>query len=277
MDGDEEMWSAEDILLAEEAILHADRLASSRAAGSSTPVAEECSNRRRKRCKSSRQKKLAGSPSSIRTRSKARSGEQEGGAAAAEQSPSAAGGEAVRAGGSPGAVSRGAVEADPTAAVAAAITELAVIPEVEELGAVLDRRRLRPYGFSVTDITAAEWCQQQLALALTARLPKVCGCVMLEPKEPEQMLTRHYYSHTGGVGGDGGRQGAACGAGGGGQGGRGRGGCHQGGRVGGEAAGQRGLPAAAAQAGPHARGLRVWQHTGEGIRVCFVWRTPGMC
>ena len=193
MDGDEDMWSAEDILLAEEAIARADRLASSRAAESSSPaaVADEGSNQKRKGSRR-KQQKLASPTSSIRTRSRARAGQQENGAAATGQegagamcapgSPAAAGEQegAERALGSPSAVSRGAVEADPTAEVAAAITQLAVIPEVEELGAVLDRRRLRPYGFSVTDITAAEWCQQQLALALTARLPKAraCGCLM---------------------------------------------------------------------------------------------------
>ena len=40
-------------------------------------------------------------------------------------------------------------------------------------GLVLDRRQFRPFGMSVTDFTAAEWCQQQFALALTVKLPRV--------------------------------------------------------------------------------------------------------
>ncbi len=91
----------------------------------------------------------------------------------------------MRSGGTPAAAqSRQLVEADPTAAVVAAATELAVVPEVEELGRVLDRRRFRPGGFSVTDLTAAEWCQQQLALALTARVRKVSACLLGDSPRP---------------------------------------------------------------------------------------------
>ncbi len=47
------------------------------------------------------------------------------------------------------------------------------LPDLEDIGLVLDRRRYRPIGMSVTDFTEAEWCQQQFALALSAKLPRV--------------------------------------------------------------------------------------------------------
>jgi hypothetical protein len=50
------------------------------------------------------------------------------------------------------------------------------VPDLEDIGLVQDRRRLRPQGFSVTDFTAAQWCQQRFALELTARLPEVSIC-----------------------------------------------------------------------------------------------------
>lgn len=49
------------------------------------------------------------------------------------------------------------------------------LPELEDIGLVLDRRRYKPTGLSVTDFTGAEWCQQQYALALSAKLPEVRG------------------------------------------------------------------------------------------------------
>ena len=50
------------------------------------------------------------------------------------------------------------------------------VPDLEDIGLVRDRRRFRPHGFSVTDFTAAQWCQQQFALELTARLPEASTC-----------------------------------------------------------------------------------------------------
>ena len=50
------------------------------------------------------------------------------------------------------------------------------IPDLEDIGLVRDRRCFRPHGFSVTDFTAAQWCQQQFALELTARLPEASTC-----------------------------------------------------------------------------------------------------
>ncbi len=47
------------------------------------------------------------------------------------------------------------------------------LPDLEDIGLVLDRRRFRAMGLSVTDFVALEWCQQQFALALTADLPPV--------------------------------------------------------------------------------------------------------
>ena len=48
-----------------------------------------------------------------------------------------------------------------------------VLPELEDLGTVLDRQKYRPSGFMVTDFTASQWCQQQFAFKLSARLPEV--------------------------------------------------------------------------------------------------------
>ena len=48
------------------------------------------------------------------------------------------------------------------------------LPDLEDFGLKVNRRaKHRPRGLRVTDITGAEWCQQQLAFALSARLPKV--------------------------------------------------------------------------------------------------------
>lgn len=49
----------------------------------------------------------------------------------------------------------------------------ACLPDVEDFGVKLNRRaKHRPRGLRVTDITSAEWCQQQVAFTLSARLPK---------------------------------------------------------------------------------------------------------
>ena len=52
--------------------------------------------------------------------------------------------------------------------------QLVPIPDLEDIGLQQDRRHLRPHGFSVTDFTASQWCQQQFALALSAHLPEAC-------------------------------------------------------------------------------------------------------
>lgn len=71
---------------------------------------------------------------------------------------------------------------------AAALPDLAVtsglesvlLPDLEDFGLKINRRaKHRPRGLRVTDITGAEWCQQQLAFALSARLPKVIFCSTL--------------------------------------------------------------------------------------------------
>ena len=56
----------------------------------------------------------------------------------------------------------------------------ACLPDVEDFGVKLNRRaKHRPRGLRVTDITSAEWCQQQVAFTLSARLPKV-SCVQTQ-------------------------------------------------------------------------------------------------
>lgn len=48
------------------------------------------------------------------------------------------------------------------------------VPDIEDFGLKKNRlARHRPGGLMVTDIAAAEWCQQQVAFSLSARLPKV--------------------------------------------------------------------------------------------------------
>ncbi|DBA95793.1 TPA: hypothetical protein ACH3X1_001343 [Trebouxia sp. C0004] len=47
------------------------------------------------------------------------------------------------------------------------------LPDLEDFGAKVNRRaKYRPGGLRVTDITSAEWCQQQVAFTLSAHLPK---------------------------------------------------------------------------------------------------------
>jgi hypothetical protein len=51
------------------------------------------------------------------------------------------------------------------------------LPDLEDIGLV--RNRLlshRRTGLKVTDISSSEWCQQQVAFSLSARLPKVALC-----------------------------------------------------------------------------------------------------
>ena len=58
-----------------------------------------------------------------------------------------------------------------------------VMPDIEDAGLCLDRAQQYRFGrgLSVTDFTASEWCQQQVAFNLSAKLPKVCllmvGCL----------------------------------------------------------------------------------------------------
>lgn len=48
------------------------------------------------------------------------------------------------------------------------------LPDLEDFGVKVNRRaKHRPGGLRVTDITSAEWCQQQVAFTLSARLPQV--------------------------------------------------------------------------------------------------------
>ena len=47
------------------------------------------------------------------------------------------------------------------------------VPDLEATGLVRNRTEFRPHGFSVTDFTGAQWCQQQFAFSLSARLPEV--------------------------------------------------------------------------------------------------------
>ena len=58
--------------------------------------------------------------------------------------------------------------------------QLVPVPDLEDIGLQQDRRHLRPHGFSVTDFTASQWCQQQSALALSAHLPEACFVELLQ-------------------------------------------------------------------------------------------------
>lgn len=63
----------------------------------------------------------------------------------------------------------------PNAAVDLAVASVAAasLPDLEDFGVKVNRRaKYRPGGLRVTDITSAEWCQQQVAFTLSARLPK---------------------------------------------------------------------------------------------------------
>ena len=51
----------------------------------------------------------------------------------------------------------------------------ALLEDLEDLGSKHNRRQeRRARGLNVTDISMSEWCQQQVAFSLSARLPKVC-------------------------------------------------------------------------------------------------------
>lgn len=48
------------------------------------------------------------------------------------------------------------------------------LPDLEDIGLVCNRLlRHRRTGLKVTDISSSEWCQQQVAFSLSAKLPKV--------------------------------------------------------------------------------------------------------
>ena len=48
--------------------------------------------------------------------------------------------------------------------------------DIEDVGTVYNRRAaFRCRGLFVTDFSASEWCQQQVAFGLSAKLPKVCS------------------------------------------------------------------------------------------------------
>lgn len=152
MDGEE--WSVEDGLLAEELMLAAERQASSRGTSTSAPARVDASKSANGR--------------SVVTRSRARAAQctETTPAAQPEDLPAAAAEDA-----SPRRVcrrsaaalestddadlslispSRKLVEVDVTKIVVDAREQYNVIPEVEDIGAVMDRRQLRPSGFSVT-------------------------------------------------------------------------------------------------------------------------------
>ena len=64
------------------------------------------------------------------------------------------------------------------------------VPDLEDAGLVLDRASLfRPRGLAVTDVSSAEWCQQQVAYKLTVQLPDVRSCVL--PCTHNAILTSH--------------------------------------------------------------------------------------
>ena len=66
------------------------------------------------------------------------------------------------------------VSAPPRAAAEAARVAGPPVPDLEDAGLVLDRASLfRPRGLAVTDVSSAEWCQQQVAYKLTVQLPDV--------------------------------------------------------------------------------------------------------
>ncbi|KAK9788840.1 hypothetical protein WJX73_000858 [Symbiochloris irregularis] len=56
--------------------------------------------------------------------------------------------------------------------VGTSASEEASVVDLEDVGLVLDRQKFRKRGFYVTDFSASEWCQQQCAFSMSARLPK---------------------------------------------------------------------------------------------------------
>ena len=148
MEGDD--WSAEDALLAEELMLAAERHASSRGTSTSAPASVACSN--------------PGKGRTVVTRSTAKTARHPHATPAAkpEDTPAAASEHASprRAADTLASAddadlslispTRRTVEVDVTEIIADAHEQHEFIPEVEDIGTVMDRRRLRPTGFSVT-------------------------------------------------------------------------------------------------------------------------------
>ncbi len=175
--------------------------------------------------------------------------------------------------------------------------QLVRVPDLEDIGLRQDRRRFRPHGFSVTDFTASQWCQQQFALALSAHLPEACspGSVSIAPtplahqrhtapsgpddihvtvltnRRPncshavQEGLREQCEAHAGGHrdGDHGKRPGAAPSAGGGGEGGGGRGAGHSGGRLGAAPAELHPVPTPAHEARTDQRGLPLRAAAGD--------------
>ncbi len=66
------------------------------------------------------------------------------------------------------------------------------LPDLEDFGAKVNRRaKYRPGGLRVTDITSAEWCQQQVAFTLSARLPKVISLLAVVLPVKFYLTLRH--------------------------------------------------------------------------------------
>lgn len=156
MEGED--WSAEDALLAEELMLAVERQASSRVTSTSAPAAVSFSGAAKGR--------------TVVTRSKARANTQhqdtkpvaqpEDFPAAAAEAASPAhlmGAISSNDDASPSLISpsRRAVEIDVNELMADVHNHYEVVPDVEEIGTVMDRRQLRPYGFSVTGTMSLQW------------------------------------------------------------------------------------------------------------------------
>ncbi len=66
------------------------------------------------------------------------------------------------------------------------------LPDLEDFGAKVNRRaKYRPGGLRVTDITSAEWCQQQVAFTLSACLPKVIPISAVVLSVKDYLTLRH--------------------------------------------------------------------------------------
>ena len=148
MEGDE--WSAEDALLAEKLMLAAERQASSRGTSTSAPASVDCSNPENGRSVVTRSRAKAARQSDATPTAKH---EDTPAATSEHASPSRAAGALASADDADLSLispTRRAVEVDVTELVADAHEQHDFIPEVEEIGTVMDRRQLRPTGFSVT-------------------------------------------------------------------------------------------------------------------------------
>ena len=69
---------------------------------------------------------------------------------------------------------RSVSQTDPELTKSPVLQELLL--DLEDVGAMYNRRAaFRDRGLFVTDFSASEWCQQQVAFSLSAKLPKVCS------------------------------------------------------------------------------------------------------